>query len=376
MVGVIHINLARSWRGGERQVALLMSSLKSKGVNQLLICIKNSALQSHCRENNLPFKSYSTIGLFLFVPFLIAVWHLRKKYAIVHCHESRGHTIAFLARFLFRSAIKTVIHRRVLFPIKQKPITLLKYSPRYADEIICISKAVEQVVKKSVPESRTTVIPSGVPFTPEVNNGINVRDKYEIQADDKIVAYVAALSFEKDHITFLDSACLVLKEMDQVHFMIIGEGVLYDDLTAYASRLGISHKVTFTGFVNNVNQIIDQLDLLLFTSKSEGLGSTILDFFVHKRPVVSAKNGGAEELIVDGETGFLCDVGDAACFASKVLKLLKNEEEAEIMTQNAYLFAKENFTVEIVAQRIINLYHRCLFQPKSVPIIQSESIPF
>ncbi len=358
MVGVIHINLARSWRGGERQVALLMEHLKSKGVNQVLICIRNSALQSHCKDNNLPFKSFSNIGLFLFVPFLIAIWHLKKKYEIVHCHESRGHTIAFLARFVFRSSIKTVIHRRVLFPIKQKRITLLKYSPRYADEIICISKAVERVVKSSIPDSRTIVIPSGVPFNLAENSTFYLREKYGIQPEDKIVAYVAALSFEKDHFTFLDSAKLILNEMDQVHFMIIGDGVLHADLTAYASRLGISHKVTFTGFVNNVNQIIDQLDLLLFTSKSEGLGSTILDFFVHKRPVVSAKNGGAEELIVDGETGFLCDVGDAACFASKVLKLLKNVEEAERMTQNAYLFAKENFTVEIVAQRIINLYNR------------------
>jgi glycosyltransferase involved in cell wall biosynthesis len=366
MVGVIHINLARSWRGGERQVALLMASLKSKGVNQLLICIRNSALQSHCRENNLPFKSFSNIGLFLYVPFLIAVWHLKKKYGIVHCHESRGHTIAFLARFIFRSSIKTVIHRRVLFPIKQKHFTLMKYSPHYADVIICISKAVEQVVKKAIPDSQTTVIPSGVPFDLEINDGLNLKEKHNIEPGIKIVAYVAALSFEKDHYTFLDTAHLVLKEMEKVHFMIIGDGVLYDDLVAYASRLGVSHKVTFTGFLNNVNQVISQIDILLFTSKSEGLGSTILDFFVHKRPVVSAKNGGAEELIVDGKTGFLCDVGHAACFASKVLNLLKNEDEAKRIAENAFSFAKENFTVEMVTQRIFDLYHLCLSQPKNI----------
>ncbi|MCA1745452.1 MAG: glycosyltransferase family 4 protein, partial [Bacteroidales bacterium] len=114
----------------------------------------------------------------------------------------------------------------------------------------------------------------------------------------------------------------------------------------------------FTGFLNNVNQMIDELDILLFTSKSEGLGSTILDFFVHKRPVVSAKNGGAEELIVDGETGFLCNIGDAACFASKVVNLLKDEEEAKRITKNAYFFAKKNFSIEMIAQRILDLYNR------------------
>lgn len=363
MEGVIHINLARSWRGGERQVALLMDNFKGKGLNQVLICTRNSALESHCRENNLPFKSFSNLGLFLYVPFLIAVWHLRKKYAIVHCHESRAHTVAFLARFILRSSIKTVIHRRVIFPIKQKPITLMKYSSRYADEIICISKAVEQVVKKAVPDSQTTVIPSSVPFPIEKRDGFNFREKYNIPSDNKIVAYVAALSFEKDHFTFLDTAKLVLDKMDRVHFVIIGNGSLYNDLLAYSSRLGISHNVTLTGFLNNVNQIIDQLDILLFTSKSEGLGSTILDFFVHKRPVVSAKNGVAEELIVNGETGYLCDIGDAACFASKVLRLLKNENEAERITQKAYLYAKENFTVEMMAQRIFDHYNQLVLKP-------------
>ncbi|GAO28269.1 glycosyltransferase [Geofilum rubicundum] len=361
--GILHINMANTWRGGERQVALLMENLKGKGVGQLLICMKNSALQSYCEENDLAFKSFSNIGLFLFVPFLIALWHLKKKYAIVHCHESRGHTVAFLARFIFRSSIKTVVHRRVIFPIKQKRITLLKYSSRYADEIICISKAVEQVVKKSVPDSRTTVIPSGVPFHIEKGEGFNFREKYNIPSENKIVAYVAALSFEKDHFTFLDSAKLVLDKLEKVHFVIIGNGSLYNDLLAYSSRLGISDKVTFTGFLNHVNQIINQLDLLLFTSKSEGLGSTILDFFVHQRPVVSAKNGGAEELIEDGKTGFLCDIGDAACFASKVAELLRNEEAAERMAQNAFLFAKENFTVEMVTQRIFDRYNLLVLRP-------------
>jgi L-malate glycosyltransferase len=360
MHGVVHINLARSWRGGERQVALLMESLLGKELKQLLICTKNSALHHYCEDNNLPFKSFTNVGLFLYVPFLIAVWSFKKKYQIVHCHESRGHTLAFLARFVFRSTIKTVIHRRVLFPIKAKRITLLKYSPKYADEIICISSAVERVVKNTIPDSRTIIIPSGVPFDLDNTGEFELKKKYGIQPESKIVAYVAALSFEKDHFTFLDSAKLILKEQDNVQFMIIGDGLLYNDLLAYSVQLGISDKVTFTGFLNNVNQIIDQLDILLFTSKSEGLGSTILDFFVHKRPVVSARNGGAEELIIDGLTGFLCDIGDATCFASKVVKLLKDEEEVERITQRAYLFALDNFTVDIIAHRTYRLYNRMI----------------
>ncbi len=358
MVGVIHINLAKGWRGGERQVVLLMENLMNETIDQILICSKNSALHNFCKNNHLPYKSFKGLGLFLFVPFLISLWSLQNKYKIVHCHESKGHTLAFMARFVFRSSIKTIIHRRVLFPLKQKKFTLLKYSPKYADTIICISQAVENVVKKAIPDSNTIVIPSGVPFDLVKGSNFNLREIYDIPFDKKIVGYIAALSFEKDHYTFLDSAKLILRQFKNVHFVIIGEGVLYSDILNYSVQLGIREHITFTGFIDNANLIIDQIDILLFTSKSEGLGSTILDFFVHKRPVVSARNGGAEELIIEDETGFLCDIGDSSCFSSRVMELLRDEDKVKEITHNAFLYAQKNYAAEAIAQRVLTVYNR------------------
>jgi glycosyltransferase involved in cell wall biosynthesis len=335
-----------------------MENLKNETIDQILICSKNSALHNFCKNNHLPYKSFTVIGLFLFVPFLISLWNLQNKYQIVHCHESKGHTLGFIARFVFRSSLKTVIHRRVLFPLKQKKFTLLKYSPKYADTIICISQAVENVVKKAVPDSNTVIIPSGVPFDLVKENSFNLKEIYGIPIDKKIVGYIAALSFEKDHHTFLDSAKLILRQFKNVHFVIIGEGVLYNDILNYSDQLGIKGQVTFTGFLNNITEAISQIDILLFTSKSEGLGSTILDFFVHKRPVVSARNGGAEELIIDGETGFLCDIGDSSCFSWRVMELLKNEDKVKAITHNAYLFAQKNYAAETIAKRVFAVYNR------------------
>jgi len=355
--GIIHINLARSWRGGERQVALLMDFLKRKEVRQLLICTKGSSLQGYCEEKQLPYKCYSGLALFIYVPFLIAWLHALKRFALIHCHESRGHTLAFLARFVFRSSIKMIVHRRVLFPIRSKRVTLLKYSPKYADRIICISKAVEQVVKEAIPNSNTVVIPSGVPLRVNSDEVMqDLRKNYNIASSAKIVAYIAALSYEKDHYTFLDTAKSVLNQCQDVYFMIIGDGVLRQELVDYATKLKIIDKVVFTGFLSDVNQIIKQTDVLLFTSKSEGLGSTILDYFVNRRPVISARNGGAEELIVDGETGFLCPVGDVACFSQKLQILLNNTADIERITNNAYAFVENNFSIETIARKILNLY--------------------
>jgi glycosyltransferase involved in cell wall biosynthesis len=356
MKGIIHINLAKTWRGGERQVALLMENLRLLGINQILICIKSSAIHQYCMKNSLPHRCYSSGTVFLFAPFQLFLLGINKTYGIVHCHESRAVTIAFLARFLFKCKLKTVIHRRVLFPIRQKKITLLKYSPKYADVIICISKAVENVVKEIIADCKTVVIPSGVTYSKSANSTANFRTRLKIDKDKKLVVYIGALSFEKDHFTFLNSAKHILGRYDNVHFAIIGEGELFRQLVEYSKKLGISQQVTFTGFQENIDAIIPETDILLFTSNSEGLGSIILDYFFQKRPVVSAKNGGAEELIIDNETGLLCDIGDAESFATKTVRLLCDEAERNRITSNAFNFALNNFTDEKIAQRTLNLY--------------------
>lgn len=362
MWGVIHINLSKNWRGGERQVALLMMGLQDIGVHQVLICTRNSSLHKYCKASKLPYRSFYSVGLFFYVPFLIAYWYARKKYDLVHCHESRGHTLAFLARYFLGSSIKTVVHRRVLFPIRSKRITLLKYSPKYVDRVVCISKVVEQVVKEAVPQACTKVIPSGVPLSiKEGDNDFDLRRIYGIPSLSKIVAYVAALTHEKDHRTFLDTAKIVLGVRDDVHFIIVGDGVLFDELSSYVLELGIERNVHFTGFQKHIHHIIWQTDLLLFTSRSEGLGSTILDYFVHRRPVISAKNGGAEELIVDGQTGFLCPKGDALCFSEKLLDILWNDKEVQRITQNAFAFVQRSFSTEIVVEQTLNLYRELEF---------------
>ena len=71
---------------------------------------------------------------------------------------------------------------------------------------------------------------------------------------------------------------LLLKKNHNLHFVIIGDGDNRQKLTQYALDLQISENVTFTGFIENAKKIIPEIDILLFTSTEEGLGSTILDF--------------------------------------------------------------------------------------------------
>jgi L-malate glycosyltransferase len=352
---VIHINLSKTWRGGERQVILLMQGLVEKKLGQILICKKNSALETKCNELDLPFFSINRSISFSTISYMK---HLEKKgFNIIHCHESKGHTLGILYKKLTRSSVKIVLHRRVIFPIKKKITTGSKYSEQNISKIICISEAVEKVVKNSLKVKNTLVIPSMVPIRePAPSNGI-LREIFNIK-EEKIIGYIAALTYEKDHFTFMDTAKeLIDSGINNVHFVIIGEGKMKEELLEYSQKLKLQEHITFTGFLENVENVIPEIDILLFTSLAEGLGSTILDFFVGKKPVVCVQNGGSEEIVFDGKTGYICKKKDVKCLSSKVKLLLQEEEKAGELTENAFAFVKENFNIQTVTEQTVEVYN-------------------
>ncbi|MDT0688472.1 glycosyltransferase [Salegentibacter sp. F188] len=356
---IIHVNLAKTWRGGERQVALLMQGLHEQGIQQVLVCRKGSALEEEAKKNNITCYSFNTLP---FLPlFQSRVFRkLEKKgYKIIHCHESRAHTFGILGKIFWSKDQKLILHRRVIFPILKKPTTGIKYSEKYIDKIICISRAVETTVKESIGFQNTIVIPSMINLDSEEIQKYELREKWKIKTRF-VIGYIAALTEEKDHITFLRTAKQLLEQhRKDIHFVIIGEGPLKEDLIQFARKSGILKYVTFTGFVKNISGAIQEIDLLLFTSVAEGLGSTILDFFVAGKPVVATKNGGSEELITNGRTGYLCDVGDFETLAERVNFLLENPKKKEEIIKEARSFSRQ-FGISSVTSKIVEVYKEVL----------------
>lgn len=352
---ILHINLQKTWRGGERQLSWLMEELSKKEVNQLLICRKNSKLEQFAKNNNLPHFSFSVnIYNLIFIAFKISKIITNPQKTIIHCHDSKSHTIAFLSKLIFKSSIKIIVHRKVLFPIKGFFSKKIKYSQKYINSIICISKAIQKNIISSTGHENTIVIPDMIKEINFSKNNI-LKNRFKIKNPIKI-GYIAALTLEKDHITFLNTAKIILEKDKSIDFVIIGEGELKEKLIAYTNLLGINENVYFIGFIENIYEIIPEIDLLLFTSVSEGLGSTILDFFMAKIPVVTVQNGGSEELVFDGETGLICEPKNSAKLAYNCISILSNQKLKQKIIHNAYIYAEKNFNPKIISERVYNEY--------------------
>lgn len=354
-MNVLHISTAKDWRGGERQIYYLVKELKKYSTKQYLITPNNSELGNRLSDL-LPV-------VYIKKPSSFSLTWIKKIYKIcidesidiIHIHDSKAQTQAFFTKKFYKLNVKIVVTRKVIFPVKGY-FSKLKYQSPTINKVVAISSAVKEELRSVVDQNQIEIIPDYIELKKEYKN-----QSFPFLKDGKInIAYVAALTKEKDHFTFIKAAKEILKTKSNVHFYIVGSGKLEKDIFNFIKENNVEDNITITGFINNIDALIPNFDLLLFTSKKEGLGSTILDFFSHKIPVVATNSQGVLDLIKENETGLLCNVKDFKCLAQKVIKVINNEELKNSLTENAYNLLHENFTVQVCAKKYEDLYKKLL----------------
>lgn len=356
---IIHFNTQKDWRGGERQLAWLMDELFKKDIKQTLFCRKKSKLETYAIDNDINYQSFNIKFYNLFLLSYILKKHtLKGDNVIIHCHDSKSHTIALLAKIFFIPTCKIIVDRKVMFPIKGWFSKKVKYATKYINSIICTSNAVKNLVVESTNNKNCTIIgdmimPNNLPKGTILKTIYGINNPY-------IIGYIAAMTEEKDHFTFLKTAKEIIKTNPEIGFVLIGDGKLSDQIKTYSKELKIENNVHFLGFISNVPELINEIDLLLFTSTSEGLGSTVLDFFMTKKPVVTVKNGGCEELVYNNKTGLISNIKDYKDLANNCLKFYSDSNFTNSICSNAFEFATENFSSKSITEKIVAAYNKVL----------------
>jgi glycosyltransferase involved in cell wall biosynthesis len=342
---VLHINLSKGWRGGERQTLLLMQGLRTRGVECVLVAPAAEPLSDRARADG-----------FEVVPSAGFRW-LRARADITHAHEARGLQLAFFRKLLHRCPVVTT--RRVIFRPTSRLSTRLKYGA--ADRIFAISQGVAQVMTEwgARPE-RIRVIYSAV-STEDQSRPDRVGNLRVRFAGKRIVGCIGAFTPEKDHATLLRAARRVQQEQPGVAFVLLGDGELRADLEKQATALGLKD-VFFEGFQDDPYSYLRTFEAFVLTSRAEGLGSSILDAFTYGVPVVATLAGGVAELVCDGASGVPCAVGDDAAIAQGILSVLRDSALAERLRTGARRRLLEEFTADRMTSRYVEVYTELLDQ--------------
>ncbi|HEX9049009.1 MAG TPA: glycosyltransferase [Anaeromyxobacter sp.] len=358
---VLHVTTPRSWRGGEQQLAYLHEGLGALGVAQTVLCPTGSAVERVARERGwrlVVARRRASVDP-LFARALAAA---ARRADVVHAHDAHAHAAAVLAAALFGMRAPVVLHRRIDFPVGRGPFSRWKYDHRAVRAIVCVSRAVAEIVRPDVRDpSRLRVVHDAV--DPARFAGVRpdgrLRARYGVPAGVPLVGNVAALADHKDHLTFVETAARLLQGGLDARFVAIGDGPLRDALAARVRARGLEARVFLAGFRDDVPAILPELDLFLFTSKEEGLGSSILDAYLCRVPVVATAAGGVPELVVDGETGLLAPPRDAAALAERVRRVLGDPALRARLVEGGARRVRE-FTVDRMAARTLDVYREVL----------------
>ncbi len=324
---ILHINTEKGWRGGERQVLFLMSGLQQKGVKNLLVCKKDSAIAAAAKAASLQTKQLALNGLF----DLGSYWRLLRlvksmPFDLIHAHTPKAQTFVVIAS-LFGKVPAVICTKRTVFRIKNSFFTRYKYKTAIIRHYIAISSAVARQIQ-SVTSTPVTVIPSAIDlqqYLPASNSTANIT-----------IGYAGALSHEKGPDLFIKAAAIISKKIPDARFIMYGEGREYEPLMALRQSLQLENKLELAGFQTNILEKLAKLNVLLYPSREEGLGSTILDAFALKIPVVATYVGGIPDLISHHKNGLLAASDDAEGLAAHTISLLENSQLHECIVAQAY----------------------------------------
>lgn len=355
---ILHISTPLTWRGGEQQLFYLIEALSVFPVKQYLFCPEGSVLEQKVKSLPVEVKTFRKNSGF----DPLAAWKLKRwissvKPDLLHAHDAHAHTLSILSHILgVRKPV--ILHRRVDFPIRKKWFTLYKYNHRCIRRIICVSHAIEEILAKSLENTdRIVTIHSG--FKPVVSDkeaaAETLRKLAGVPPGAPLVGNVSALADHKDYPTFLHTAAQLRKGGFEGHFVIMGDGELKAELLELRDQLDLKNSVHFLGFRENARSLIAGLDCFLFTSKTEGLGTTVLDAMSAGVPVVATRAGGIPEMVKDRQTGLLCEIGDVQSLSGSVLEMLQNHELRNQCVQQARDLL-HSFSVDEMARKTLGLY--------------------
>ena len=363
-MNILHINSERSWRGGELQLAYLMEEMKElEQINFFVMGKSGSKLQAWCEARGVHFEAAPLRGgADIVTGFRIKQFCKAYKIDITHAHTSHAHS-AMLYAGLMGCKVKMVLHRRVSFPVKDRWLARLKYRHKMIGAIICISKDVKRVLEQTLPNDERLVLIydsiSSLRFK-TIDYKRTFHERYRLPASKHIVVNTSAISHEKDYMTFVDTAEIVLRSDLDVVFLIVGEGDERRSVEDYVIQKNLSKSIYFLGFVDDVSGVFKHASLLLMTSKKEGLGTAILEAFYHRVPVVATSAGGIPEIVRHKETGMLASVSDSREAARHVETVLANSQLDNELAENGYRLVNELFTSSRMCEETLAVYKKIM----------------
>lgn len=327
---ILEVCTSRSWGGMEMRTLKISEAFKELGHSVTLLChpessLHNDAVKSGIETITLPFKN----GIHLYLILKLSKHLKQNRFDLIHTQFSRD--LRFLVPALKgMNNTPLVLTKRLASFINKKDL-FHKYLYNRVDLITAISKVIQENVIETCP-----VEPSKVEI---FYNGINV-DKFQSALklrvekrkelgikDEIVIAIFGRFSPGKGHEEFLEAAKIISSQKKNVKFLVVGsesygEPEYEQSIYKLADSYNLKDELIFTGFREDVPELMGAIDILAVPSHAEAFGNVAIEGMAAGKPVVAANNYGLLDIVVDQKTGLLFKVKEADDLAVKSITLI------------------------------------------------------
>ena len=284
---------------------------------------------------------------------------LKEHLDVLHVHYAIPHaTAAFLAKQMLKESydlkVVTTLHGTDITLVGQEKsfYTVTKFSIEQSDAVTAVSEYLrgETYEKFGCNGCGIDLVPNFVDtseYYPSEDRSCRAR----LGADGKkVVVHVSNFRSVKRVPDAVRAFARIRNDLPAI-FVLVGDGPERQQAESEAERLGVSEDVKFLGRLDEIGGILRSADLFLLPSSSESFGLAALEAMACGVPVVASRVGGVPEVVRDGETGYLVDVGDVDEMAQRAVELLGNENRWAGMRRAAIRRAQD-----FAADKIVPMY--------------------
>lgn len=301
-------------------------------------------------------------------PFDARVWgkvkEILKKEAIdiLHAHGTRANSNTFYAARSLHIPLLYTVHgwsfHNDQHPIVKKVRAMSeRFLVKNATKTICVSENNYKDAAALFNMQNAIVIKNGIDlgkFNPD-RQFRDIRSELGLQQDAIVVGYIARITAQKDPFTFLRALAKIPADLN-VQFLIVGDGDCKQAMLQLADELGITSRIVFENFREDLPDILHAIDIFCLPSLWEGLSLALLEAMAMRKAVIATAIDGTMEVITDKKNGLLFPVGNADQLGDALLLLINNKTLRDSLGAAAAATVREKFNLERMVKQVGLVY--------------------
>ncbi len=296
-----------------------------------------------------------------------------EKLDLLHVHYAIPHSISAI---LARESIKQKRYVPVITTLHGTDITLVgadrsylpitRYGLQQSDGVTAVSKFLKQATIETFDFDEIEVIPNFICPNHYTKTPDSELRKQLAPNGEKLLVHVSNFRPVKRAGDCIEILAKVREAGENVRLIMVGDGPEKSAIFYMAEKLGIAEHTSFVGKQANIADYLGASDIFLLPSELESFGLAALEAQACELPVIATRIGGIPDVVTDGETGFLSEIGDVEKMSSDALKLIRSEEMLKAFGKRGREMAVSRYGTEKIIPQYIAYYERILQRSKAV----------